>query len=172
LPLSDPGPEDLIRILSLIPLPGEGGWYRETYRSRVRIPASGLPEAYSGPRDAGTAIYYLLTSDTFSALHRLRGDEIFHFYRGDPVEMLHLRPDGTGATLTLGPKPQEGMHPQAVVPGGVWQGARIAAGGRYALLGCTAAPGFEFEDFELGKRDALLRLYPEHAEMIRTLTRE
>lgn len=171
-PRSDPGPDELIRLLSLVPLPGEGGWYRETYRSRVRIPANGLPAAYAGPRDASTAIHYLLTSDTFSALHRLRGDEIFHFYLGDPVEMLHLRPDGTGATLTLGPRPHEGMHPQVVVPGGVWQGARIAPGGRYALLGCTVAPGFEFEDFELGNRDALLRQYPAYAERIRSLTRD
>jgi uncharacterized protein len=138
----------------------------------VRIPASGLPDSYRTPRDASTAIYYLLTSDTFSALHRLRGDEVFHFYRGDPVEMLHLRPDGTGATFTLGPKPHEGMHPQIVVPGGVWQGARMVEGGRYALLGCTVAPGFEFEDFELGNRNDLLRDFPDHAEMIRALTRE
>ena len=86
--------------------------------------------------------------------------------------MLHLRPDGTGETLTMGPKPQEGMLLQAVVPGGVWQGARMAAGGGYALLGCTVAPGFEFEDFELGKRNELLESYPEHAAMIRALTRD
>jgi len=101
----------------------------------------------------------------------VRSDEVFHFYLGDPVEMLHLRPDGTGAILTLGPKLHEGMHPQIVVPGGVWQGARVAAGGRYALLGCTVAPGFEFEDFELGNRDELLRIYPDHMEVIRMLTR-
>lgn len=101
----------------------------------------------------------------------MRSDEIFHFYTGDPVEMLHLRPDGTSATLTLGPNLHEGMHPQIVVPGGVWQGARVVPGGRYALLGCTVAPGFEFEDFELGNRDELLREYPEHVLMIRALTR-
>lgn len=169
---SDLRAEDLIRRLSLVPLPGEGGWYRETYRSPLRVPASGLPGAYGGPRHAGTAIYYLLTSDTFSALHRLRGDEIFHFYLGDPVQMLHLAPDGTGATLALGPAIHEGMHPQVVVPGGVWQGARMQDGGRFALLGCTVAPGFEFEDFDLGKRGELLRDYPAHAELIRALTRE
>ena len=86
--------------------------------------------------------------------------------------MLHLRPDGTGETLTMGPKPQEGMHLQVVVPGGVWQGARMAAGGRYALLGCTVAPGFEFEDFELGKRETLLREFPAYATIIRALTPE
>jgi predicted cupin superfamily sugar epimerase len=171
VPLSDLRAEDLIRLLSLAPLPGEGGWYRETYRSGVRIPATGLPRAYGGPRDAGTAIYYLLTSDTFSAIHRLRGDEIFHFYLGDPVEMLHLRPDGTGGTIVLGSSPGEGMHPQVVVPAGVWQGARMREGGRFALLGCTVAPGFEFEDFELGKRAELVREYPELAEAIRALTR-
>lgn len=104
-------------------------------------------------------------------MHRLRGDELFHFYLGDPVEMLHLRPNGTGATITLGTGLEEGMQPQVVVPGGVWQGARMAAGGRYALLGCTVAPGFEFEDFELGKREDLVREFPAYAETIRALTR-
>ena len=155
-----------------MPLPGEGGYYRETYRSPVEIPESGLPSGYRGARRASTAIYYLLTNETFSAMHRLRGDEAFHFYLGDPVEMLHLRPNGTGATITLGSGLQEGAHPQIIVPGGVWQGARMAAGGRYALLGCTVAPGFEFEDFELGKREDLVREYPAYAEMIRALTRD
>ena len=127
---------------------------------------------YGGrPRDAGTAIYFLLTSDTFSALHRLRTDEIFHFYLGDPVEMLHLHPDGTGASLLLGSAPHEGMRPQVVVPAGVWQGARMAGEGRFALMGCTVAPGFEFEDFELGSREALTREYPGFGETIRALTR-
>jgi uncharacterized protein len=172
-PPGDLRAEDLIRILSLVPLPGEGGWYRETYRSPLLLPASGLPDAYGGgPRHAATAIYYLLTSDTFSALHRLRGDEIFHFYLGDPVEMLHLAPDGTGATLTLGPAIHEGMRPQVAVRGGVWQGAHMRDGGRFALLGCTVAPGFDFEDFELGRRGELLEKYPAHAELIRALTRE
>lgn len=135
------------------------------------IPESGLPSGYRGARRASTAIYYLLTNETFSAMHRLRGDELFHFYLGDPVEMLHLRPNGTGATITLGTGLEEGMQPQVVVPGGVWQGARMAAGGRYALLGCTVAPGFEFEDFELGKREDLVREFPAYAETIRALTR-
>ena len=104
-------------------------------------------------------------------MHRLRGDEIFHFYLGDPVEMLHLRPDGTGSTITLGPAPHEGMQLQILVPAGVWQGARMVGRGRYALLGCTVAPGFEFVDFELGKREALLREFPDYAETIRALTR-
>lgn len=86
--------------------------------------------------------------------------------------MLHLRPDGTGAVILLGSAPQEGMRPQVVVPAGVWQGALVREGGRFALLGCTVAPGFEFEDFELGKRNELLRAYPEFAERIRALTRE
>ena len=165
------GADDLIRLLSLEPLPGEGGYYRETYRSPVRIPGSGLPGKYGGPRHAGTAIYFLLTTDTFSALHRLRGDEIFHFYLGDPVEMLHLEPGGTGRRIIMGSAPHEGLLPQAVVPAGVWQGARLVEGGRFALMGCTVAPGFEFEDFELGERGALSREYPEFMETIRALTR-
>jgi len=163
---------ELLEILELKPLPLEGGYYRETYRSSLVLPASYLSGTYPGCRSAGTAIYYLLTPETFSALHRLRGDEVFHFYLGDPVEMLQLPPDGTGQLLTLGTDLRSGQLPQALAPAGVWQGSRLRPGGQFALLGTTMAPGFDFADFEAGQREVLQRLYPAFADWIERLTRE
>ncbi|HET6349424.1 MAG TPA: cupin domain-containing protein [Candidatus Krumholzibacteria bacterium] len=156
--------DDIRRLLQLEPLPGEGGFFRETHRSaeRTRTPA--------GERSAGTAIYYLLTHDIFSAMHRLPGDEIFHFYLGDPVDMLQLLPDGTSRTVTLGTDLAAGMRPQLVVPGGVWQGCRLRAGGKFALMGTTMSPGFDPRDFEVGKRGALITQYPSQRDAIMALT--
>ena len=165
-------PEDVIRMLSLVPLPREGGFFRETYRSDLRIPVSALPPVYTGSRHAGTAIYYLLTPSTVSLLHRLPGDEIFHFYLGDPVEMVQLHPDGKVYSFVIGNDLVRGMHPQVLVPGGVWQGSRLVAGGRFALMGTTMAPGFEADDFKAGNRAVLLRKFPEYAHLIRALTPE
>lgn len=161
---------DIIRFLGLTPHP-EGGHYAETYRSPESIAAGHLPPRYGADRAFGTAIYYLLTPGTFSAMHRLASDEIFHFYLGDPVEMLNLHPDGTSRLLVLGKDLSEGMIPQAAVQSGVWQGARLVPGGAYALLGTTVAPGFDFADFELGERASLAGLYPAHAPLITALTR-
>jgi len=163
---------DQIRaLLKLEPHPIEGGYFVETYHSALRIPKASLPEPYAADRVAGTAIYYLLTPETFSALHKLPGDEIFHFYLGDPVEMLQLKPHGGGEVVVLGHDIAAGMHPQHVVPGGVWQGSRLRAGGRYALLGTTMSPGFDYQDYESGIRQSLVQLYPEHSELIASLTR-
>jgi predicted cupin superfamily sugar epimerase len=163
--------EDLIRHFRLQPLQIEGGYYIETYRSAGRIPAPALPPAYGGSRSLMTAIYYLLTPDTFSGMHRLPSDEMFHFYLGDPVEMLQLRPDGSGEVVMIGADLQAGMRPQVLVPGGVWQGCRLAAGGTCALVGVTVAPGFEFADFESGSRADLLAHYPAFADLIQALSR-
>jgi predicted cupin superfamily sugar epimerase len=164
-------PEELIRLLHLQPLPREGGWYRETYRSSLQLPADVLAPRYRAARSAGTAIYYLLTPDTFSALHRLPTDEVFHFYLGDPVEMLQLGPtpaDG-GRILTLGPDIFAGQEVQTVVPAGVWQGSVLRAGGAFALLGTTMAPGFDFADYEAADREALSAAFPNFAERIARL---
>lgn len=163
--------EELISRLGLQPHPQEGGAYVETYRSAEQIPKAALPDRYGGSRWLSAAIYYLLTPDTFSAMHRLQSDEIFHFYLGDPVEMLHLRPDGSGRILILGPRIEEGMHPQLIVPRGVWQGSRLRPGGSLALMGTTMSPGFEYADYEHGQRDGLLAAYPDFREMITALTR-
>jgi predicted cupin superfamily sugar epimerase len=163
--------EDVIRALSLEPLPGEGGFFRETYRSRLQIPGADLP-GYDGQRAASTAIYYLLTPETFSTMHRLRGDEVFHFYAGDPVEMLQLWPDGRTAIVVIGADIFGGVSPQVIVPAGVWQGSRLIDGGRFALLGTTMAPGYAVADSELGDRAELVRRFPERASMIVALTSE
>jgi predicted cupin superfamily sugar epimerase len=169
-----PTAEELIRLLNLKPLPREGGWYRETYRSPRQLSASALAPDYPSPRSAATAIYYLLTADTFSALHRLPGDEVYHFYLGDPVELLQLgpRPEDGGRIVTLGPDVQAGQQVQAVVPAGVWQGSVLRPGGTLALLGTTMAPGFDFADYQAADRAALIAAYPAFAERIAWLCTE
>jgi len=163
----------IIQLLGLEPLPEEGGLFRQTYRSGEQIPAAALPSRYGGPRRFATAIYYLLTDapDSFSALHRLKTDEVYHFYLGDPVEMLLLHPDGGSERPILGQDLAAGQQVQLVVPAGSWQGSRLMPGGRCALMGTTMAPGYEQDDFELGERERLLSGYPEQAELIRGLTR-
>ena len=163
--------DDIVQILELRLLPEEGGLFRETYRSALTLPPHILAPGYSGARSLSTAIYYLITPDQFSALHRVRGDEAFHFYLGDPVEMLVLRPDATGEIVTLGTDLAAGMRPQMIVPGGVWQGTRLRDGGSFALLGTTMAPGFDVADFEIGERAALIARYPEQAAAITRMTR-
>jgi predicted cupin superfamily sugar epimerase len=162
---------NIIDLLGLVPLAPEGGYYCETYRSGESISESALPRRYGGRRDIGAAIYYLLTPDTFSALHRLATDEVYHFYLGDPVEMLQLLPDGSTKTLRLGHNILENMVLQVVVPRTVWQGARLVAGGRFALLGTTTAPGFDKADYEHGNRDVLIGQYPAARDIITALTR-
>ena len=163
--------ETLIEMLALQPHP-EGGCYRCTYRSEEVLPAEALPERYGGERHTGTAIYYLLTADTFSAFHRVQSDEVFHFYLGDPVSVFELREEGELVHSVLGADLAQGQRPQHVVPRGVWQALTLAQGGEWALLGATVAPGFDFADFELARRDDLLAHHPQHAELIRHLTRD
>jgi len=154
-------PDAIIEALGLEAHPEEGGFFRETYRSELVFSPGG---AFSGERHAGTAIYYLLTADSFSAMHRLPGDEIFHFYLGDPVEMLELFPEGGGRITLLGPD-LGSMSVQHVVQGGAWQGSRLLAGGKWALLGTTMSPGFSYADYEHGS-GALRRQYPEFEALI------
>ncbi len=158
--------QQIIERLQLVPLTIEGGYFRETYRAATTIPASVLPDDYPADRNASTAIYYLLTPETYSAIHRVRSDEVFHFYAGDAVEMLQLSPDGNARTVVIGNDLAAGQEPQVVVPAGVWQGCRLILGGRWALMGCTVAPGFDFADFELADRAQLTASYPDFAEMI------
>jgi predicted cupin superfamily sugar epimerase len=165
--------EEVIELLQLEPLPIEGGYYHMTYRADETLDAVSLPERYGGPRATGGAIYYLLHGDHFSALHRLLTDEVYHFYLGQPVEMLLLYPDGHDEVVRLGPDLAAGERVQMVVPRGVWQGTRLTdrADG-FALMGTTMAPAYEQADFELGDREALIAAWPQRAEQIRTLTRE
>ena len=162
--------DQIIALFNLKPHPEEGGYFAETYRSSETLSEKALPSRYEGIRSFGTAIYYLLTPETFSAIHRLQSDEIFHFYFGDPVEMLQLRPDGSGKVITIGSDILNGMQPQVVVPRGAWQGAKLSKDGRFALLGTTVSPGFEWVDYESGRRDQLLKSYPQFREWIIALT--
>ena len=154
-------------------MPVEGGLYAQAYRSTEVISQAGLPPRYTGPRPFGTAIYYLLTTeaDSFSALHRLVTDEIYHFYLGDPVELLLLFLDGTSQRAILGHDLAAGQQVQFVVPAGAWQGSRLIAGGSFALLGTTMAPGFDPADFTPGARADLLAGWPTEAALINQLTR-
>jgi uncharacterized protein len=157
--------DEIRRLLRLEPHPIEGGWYRRTYTSPVSVALLG------GVRPYGTAIYYLLEAGTFSEMHVLASDEIFHFYLGDPVEMLQLLPDGRSALFTLGQSLEAGEHVQLVVPAGVWQGTRLIGDGKVALLGCTVTPGFDFADYRNASADELIAKWPLEAERIRMLTR-
>src|SRR5215475_1221180 len=133
--------EEIKKLLRLAPHPIEGGFFRQTYVSDVSV------ALLRGVRPYGTAIYYLLEAGAFSEMHVLASDEIFHFYLGDPVEMLQLHPSGDSSVLTLGPDLRAGQHVQVVVPAGVWQGTRLIGDGKVALLGCTVTPGFDFADY-------------------------
>lgn len=165
--------EHVIRHFGLQPLPKEGGLFRQTYCAAETIPVDSLPLRYRRDKPFATAILYLLTSapDSFSALHRLPTDEIYHFYLGDPVELLLLHPQRTSEQVILGQDIQAGQQVQFVVPRGVWQGSRLVPGGRWALLGTTMAPGYDDEDYQHGVREDLIRDYPEEADRIRLLTR-
>lgn len=162
----------LIKSLNLQPHPVEGGYFAETYRCTKTIPATTPGMPYGSDRNVSTAIYYLLTAQSFSELHLLPSDEVFHFYLGDCVEMLHLFPDGSSRHYELGANILDGQHVQLVVPGGVWQGCRLRPGGKFALLGCTVAPGFDYQDYQSGHREDLCAKYPHEQSMIQQLTRE
>ena len=164
---------EIIEALGLQPHPIEGGFFRETYRSQGVIKASSLPMMYQsrGDRSYGTAIYYLLTADTFSEMHRLPTEEVFHFYLGSPMRMLQLYPNGSGREFVIGPDILAGQLPQVVVSAGVWQGSSLEPGGDFILLGATMAPGFDYADYEQGRRSQLIKEYPEHSNAIRRLTR-
>ncbi len=157
--------EEIKEWLDLRPHPIEGGSFRRTYTSQ------GAVDLARGQRALGTAIYYLLEPGTFSEMHVLDSDEIFHFYLGDPVEMLQLYPDGSSAVFTLGPDLQAGQHVQLVVPAGVWQGTRLVSNGHVALMGCTVTPGFDFADYRGGSYAELVAKWPNRAGRIQALTR-
>jgi predicted cupin superfamily sugar epimerase len=159
-----------MRLLDLKPLPVEGGFYAQTYRSAEEIPKEALPERYGAPKAFSTAIYYLLTPDTCSALHRLPTDEVFHFYLGDPVQMLQLFPDGTTEVVRIGSALGTDQRPQVIVPASTWQGSCLVDGGNFALMGTTMAPGFDFSDYEGGDRASLIHRYSDQEGLITRLT--
>lgn len=149
----------------------EGGAFREVYRSELTLPRTVLPLFFQGDRNASTHIYFLLAQGQFSAFHRIAGDELWHFYFGDPLIVYEINHNGRMITHLLGTDPTKGQSFHTVIKAGSWFASAPAAGSEYALVGCTVAPGFDFEDFELAEREALATQYSEHAAVIRQLTR-
>jgi uncharacterized protein len=159
-------------ILGLTPHPREGGWFVRTHEAAEMIDPSQFPPArYDGPRRISTTIYYLLEPDTFSEMHCLASDEMYHHYLGGAVEMLQLHPDGSSRTICIGSDLAAGQRPQVLVPRGVWQGSRLLKAEGFALLGCTVSPGFEFADYQAAPREELTAKWPQEAERIAKLTR-
>jgi predicted cupin superfamily sugar epimerase len=159
-----------IQKLALEPHP-EGGFYRQTYKAALVLPREALPPQFSGPRAVSTAIYFLLEGKNFSAFHRLRSDELWHFHVGGALVVHVIDEQGRYSEIQLGTDPDAGQVLQAVVKAGCWFASRLRDSNSYALVGCTVAPGFDFEDFELAKRAELIERYPQHRELITKLTR-
>jgi predicted cupin superfamily sugar epimerase len=159
--------DEVKELLGLVKHPQEGGWYVRTWESAERVEL----ERYGGARRTSTAIYYLLEPETFSEMHLLESDEIFHHYLGGAVEMLQLFADGRSERVVIGKDIAAGEKLQHVVPRGVWQGSRLVVKEGWALLGCTVAPGFEFEDYHDASAEELVEKWPGVAEMIRRLCR-
>jgi len=157
--------DEVKKLLHLDPHPMEGGYFHRTFTSAANLD---LPR---GSRPQSTAIYYLLEAGSFSEMHLLDSDEMFHFYLGDPVEMLQLYPNGDSAVFCLGRDLEAGQHVQLLVPAGVWQGTRILGSGKLALLGCTVVPGFDFADYHNASYAELAAKWPAQKERIRALTR-
>jgi hypothetical protein len=159
-----------INKLQLIKHP-EGGYYREVYRSHEFVHKKNLPDRYSSFRSFSTSIYFLLESHEFSAFHRLKSDEIWHFYEGAAINVLMIFPNGEFKRIEMGREAETNDVYQALIPKGCWFAAHVNEEDTFSLVGCTVAPGFDFEDFELGKRDDLLKLFPQHRDLIARFTK-
>jgi len=150
----------IISELGLLPLPGEGGYYKETFKSPISISGNSVPPGYSGKRSLSTCIYYLITPDSYSAMHKLPTEEIWHFYLGDPAEQLQLLPNGESRKVKLGNNILDGEELQVIVPADTWQATKLIEGGKFALFGTTMSPGFEFTDYVAGEKEHLCKMYP------------
>ena len=160
--------QQLISLYQLLPHP-EGGWYKETYRSAELIKAEALPNQFTGDRSLSTAIYFLLEQGNFSAFHRIKSDECWHFYAGGRLNVYIIHPSGNFEIIPLGNK--AGEHFQWVVPANCWFASRPATDTEFSFVGCTVSPGFDFADFELADSKVLSKQYPEHANLIESLCR-
>lgn len=161
--------DEIIQKLELKPHP-EGGYFRETYRCKGEIPKDCLGSEFSDKRNFSTCIYFLLTSDSFSAFHRIKQDEIWHFYYGSPICLHIINKEGVYSKVIIGNDFLEGQIPQFIVPAGDWFAATVLNSESFSLMGCTVSPGFDFDDFELPLRSELVTLFPEHKEIITELT--
>ncbi|WP_186757236.1 cupin domain-containing protein [Echinicola salinicaeni] len=163
--------QQIIEKLGLEPHP-EGGYFKEVYRSKGEIDQGSLSEGFTGKRNYSTSIYFMLTSDTFSAFHRIKQDEIWHFYMGAPIRLHSISPAGIHRDYIIGTDLVNGHIPQLVVPAGDWFAAKVVEKNAFALVGCTVSPGFDFRDFELAEREKLAEAYPDHKALIERFTRE
>jgi predicted cupin superfamily sugar epimerase len=162
--------EELIDKLQLEKHP-EGGYFKETYRSEIALPKSALPSEFTSGRNASTCIYFMLTSDEFSAFHRVNQDEAWHFYLGETITLHVVSPEGEYSQVSIGNDFSQKETPQFVVPAQHWFAAEIKTEDSFALVGCTVAPGFEFDDFKLAEPQELQQIFPQHKEIIEKLTR-
>ena len=147
----------------------EGGWYKQTYKSSEQIAGEALPGRFGGSRAFSTAIYFLLEKGDFSAFHRIKSDECWHFYSGDPLLIYTIQQNGELEIISLGKDIGREQIFQHVVPANCWFASRPAPGSEYCFAGCTVSPGFEFEDFELADANDLSAIYPQHAAIIKEL---
>lgn len=162
--------EKIINTLNLQPHP-EGGYFKETYRSSGEIPEEYLGSEFSGNRNYCTGIYFLLTSDTFSAFHKINQDEMWHFYKGTPLILHIISPEGEYSKVKIGNDIEQDEVPQFTVPAKHWFASEVSNSNGYTLTGCTVSPGFDFRDFEMPKREVLLTMFPQCSEIITKLTR-
>lgn len=159
-----------IQQFKLQPHP-EGGWYKQTYKSGEQIAADALPERFGADRVFSTAIYFLLEKGSFSSFHKIKSDECWHFYAGDPLLIYVIEQNGEIKIISLGNDLEKGQLFQYVVPAGCWFASRPAPGSEYCFVGCTVSPGFEFDDFELANGNELSAMYPQHKAIIKNLCR-
>jgi predicted cupin superfamily sugar epimerase len=161
--------EYYIEKLGLLPHP-EGGFFKETYRSSGSIKSDCLPAGYKSGRNFSTLIYYMLAGSNISAFHKLKSDEIWHFYDGSPVKIIRINENRELKETLLGKDLTKGETFQAVIPKNSWFGAELADKNSFGLIGCTVSPGFEYEDLAIGKRDELIKQFPEYRTVIEKLT--
>ncbi|MCW5520493.1 cupin domain-containing protein [Aureitalea sp. L0-47] len=161
--------QEIIKALDLNPHP-EGGYYRETYRSEGTIPKEVLGQPFTGDRNYSTGIYFLITSESFSAFHKINQDEMWHFYDGSPMNLHMISPDGEYKVVRIGNALSEGDVPQITVPAGYWFASEVAEENSFSLLGCTVSPGFDFDDFVMPDRAQLITQFPHLEDIITKLT--
>ena len=162
--------KEIVQLLGLQPHP-EGGFYKEVYRSEGVIEGDCLPGSFHGTRNFSTSIYYLLQRNDFSAFHRIKSDEIWHYHAGGSLLIHSIDQDGNYQCKKLGADLSEGAAFQVVIPAGHWFASEPTADSEFILAGCTVAPGFDFEDFELAEKNRILQQFPEHREIINRLCR-
>ena len=163
--------QEIINTLELKKHP-EGGYYKETYRSKGFINSGSLDKNYVGNRNYSTCIYFLLTSDEFSAFHKIKQDEIWHFHEGSPIQLHTISEKGVHLEFKIGNNITNGEQPQLIVPGNHWFAASINSKNSYALVSCTVSPGFDFSDFLLPTRKELIAKFPQHKELINKYTNQ